>query len=221
MWRLPPPPLPPPVLPLVSDGWAKRTLVTGLLPSRRPSPSLGSSISQRLAPSSSGLAPALGRYSSPIVPRKQNGGGSAPVRAHPFSPLRGPLGPGLGAAPGGCARTVVLSPLHGPLTFPQPELLSVALASRTRARVGAHTTSYLEHPSRRRRENLLPLPALPLCSGTSLASRRMPGSSQFLWRETCLLCPEHGPEQGPWKRRHVGLLSWFSLRFLWVGYSAG
>lgn len=72
---------------------------------------------------------------SPIVPRKQNGGGSVPVRAHPSSPLRGPLVPGLGPAPGGCARTVVLSPVPGPLTFPQPELLSVALAPRTRARV--------------------------------------------------------------------------------------
>lgn len=101
MWRLPPLPLPPPVLPLVSEGWAKRTLVTGLLPSRRPSSSLGSSISQRLAPSSSGLAPALGRYSPPLC-RGNKMAAAVPPCARIHSPPSWPPWP----RPGRCSPGV-------------------------------------------------------------------------------------------------------------------
>lgn len=107
---------------------------------------------------------------SPIVRRKQNGGCSAPVRAHPFSPLRGPLGPGPGAAPGGCARTVVPSLLPGPLTFP-PAGAFVCCFGPAHARTCWSTHPLTSRASQRaRRENLLlPLLDLPLCSSTSLA----------------------------------------------------
>lgn len=173
--------------------------MTGLLLSLRPSSSLGSSISQRLAPSSSGLTPALGRYSPPLCRGNKMAAAVPPCARIHSPPLRGPLGPGLGAASRGCARTVVPSPLLGRLLSPSPSFC-LLLWTRARAHVLEHTPPHIQSiPAGAEGKNLLPLLALPLCSGTSLASRRMPGSSQFPWRETCLLCPEHGPEQGPWK----------------------
>lgn len=93
MWRwpgqLPPLPLPPPSARGRPRGRGDKA---GGAP-RSPPPT--SPLARLLAHSSlASLAPALGRYSSPIVPRKQNGGvgGEDPVRAHPSPPSR-PLVP--------------------------------------------------------------------------------------------------------------------------------
>lgn len=136
---------------------------------------------------------------SPIVRRKQNGGCSAPVRAHPFSPLRGPLGPGPGAAPGGVRKHCGTLPSPRAAYFPPSRSFCLLLWPRARAHVLEHTPPHIQSipagqkgkspPSFTRFTSLFKY--IPGC-------RRMPGSYQFPKRETRLLCPEHGPEQGPW-----------------------
>lgn len=141
-----------------------------MLLSRRPSPSLGSSIFQRLAPSSSGLAPALGRYSPPLC-----GGNKMAAAVPPCARIHSPLfvAPSAQAQAlllGGCARTVVPSLLPGQLTFP-PAGAFVCCFGPAHARTCWSTHPLTSRASQRaRRENLLlPLLDLPLCSGTSLA----------------------------------------------------
>lgn len=149
MWRLPPPPLPPGRSPPCQRGlgWGdasdKAVAAPPALPSARIfRPSVSRSF--LLRPRSRAW-PLL----SPIVPRKQNGGGSAPVRAHPFSPFVAPSARAWAPLSGG-AHPLWSPPFPGPLTFPEAQLLSVAWSPRTRARVGTHTPSHPEEPRRAR-----------------------------------------------------------------------
>lgn len=137
-------PSPPPVLPLVSEVWAKGTLVTRLLLSRRPSPSLGSSIFQRLAPSSSGLAPALGRYSPPLCRRNKMAAAVPPCARIHSPPFVAPSAQAQALLPGGCARTVVPSLLPGLLTFPPSQSFCLLLWPRARVHVLEHTPPHLQ-----------------------------------------------------------------------------
>lgn len=192
MWRLPPPPLPPARSPTCQrrlgcgDASDRAVAAPPTLASARIFRPIVSRSFLLLRPRSRAW-PLL----SPIVPRKQNGGGGAPVRAHPFSPSVAPSARAWAQLSGG-AHSPWLPPFPGPLTFPEAELLSVAWSPRTRARVGTHTPSHPEEP-RRAQNGRSPSPACPLCSATSLPSRSGLVSSQFPRREIALLCPEHGP----------------------------
>lgn len=148
MWRwpgqLPPLPLPPPSARGRPRGRGDKA---GGAP-RSPPPT--SPLARLLAHSSlASLAPALGRYSSPIVPRKQNGGvgGEDPVRAHP-SPLRGPSSRG-SASRGGCARTgppAAASPRQGFVCCGVPRARAHVLDAHTPLRLGASRPARQERP---------------------------------------------------------------------------
>lgn len=164
--------------------------MTRLLLSRRPSPSLGSSIFQRLAPSSSGLAPALGRYSPPLCRRNKMAAAVPPCARIHSPPFVAPSAQTQALLPGGA---------HA-LWYP-PFSLGRLLSPPARAFVccfgPAHAcTCWSTHPLTSRASQRAQKGKSPSFTRfTSLfryipGSRRMPGSYQFPRRETCLLCPE-------------------------------
>ncbi|KAL1781440.1 male-enhanced antigen 1 isoform X2 [Sigmodon hispidus] len=133
-------PLPPPVLPLVSAGWAEGTPVTRQLPPCGPALPLGFPIPRPLAPSSSsGLAPALGRYSPPLC-RGNKMAAAVPLCARILSPPPWPPGPGPGRRSRG-VRTHRESPSPRAAHFSLGPAFVCCFSLRTRARVGAHTPS--------------------------------------------------------------------------------
>lgn len=192
MWRLPPPPLPPVRSPTCQRRLVDGTLVTGQLSSCRASPLLGSSSPRRLAPSSSsGLAPALGRYSPPLCRGNKMAAG-VPLCARIRAPPSWPLGQGLGAALWGCASTVI-SPASRAAYFVLGRAF-VCCFDPAHARTCWSTHPLTSRASRRARKGRYPsftsvLSLLSYISGFQEPAR----SSQFPRRETYLLCPEHGP----------------------------
>lgn len=169
MWRwpgqLPPLPLPPPSARGRPRGRGDKA---GGAP-RSPPPT--SPLARLLAHSSlASLAPALGRYSSPIVPRKQNGGvgGEDPVRAHPSPPSR-PLVPWQRLARGVRAH-------RAPSRSLSPTglcLLRRSACARARVRC-THPPPAWSIPASA--AGATPPSPAPLCPTLAPASRRVPGS---------------------------------------------
>lgn len=142
MWRLPPPPLPPVRSPTCQRRLVDGTLVTGQLPSCRASPLLGSSSPRRLAPSSSsGLAPALGRYSPPLCRGNKMAAGvplCARIRAPPSWPPR----PGPGRRSLGVRKHCDIPRFSGCLLCPRPSFC-LLLRPCARAHVLKHTPPHI------------------------------------------------------------------------------
>lgn len=189
MWRLPPPPLPPVRSPTCQRRLVEGTLVTGQLPSCRASPLLGSSSPRRLAPSSSsGLAPALGRYSPPLCRGNKMAAGvplCARIRAPPSWPPR----PGPGRHSLGVRKHCDIPCFPGRLLCPRPSFC-LLLRPCARAHVLEHTPPHIPGMGAKGSIPLLTrvLSLLSYISGFQEPAR----SSQFPRRETYLLCPEHG-----------------------------